>query len=241
MIRGEDIVKEAAEFKGDARRRFESALEALLTLAWAFQEYGKDFTFEVDADLYNEALRICREMSDGLMDDAKKRIYALIESLDYADEDAAYERYADAARESMDMAGTHLLALAQVWLAEAFVRNFTKSYTKISIIRYLSNPLASGLFGAWGKDIWKWGQGYDKNLIRRLGVIGQNLILDSVRYAEWVDAQAQGYDYYIVHRGSNFDCPVCDEGCEVEIPITIPFSKFHPNCMCWPQYFHIGE
>lgn len=240
MIRGEDIVKEAANFKGDARKRFNDALTALLTLAWAFREYGKEFTFEADQSLYADALRICREMTDGLMEDARKRVYALVESLDYADEEVAFDNFKDAARDSMDMAGTHLLQLAEIWCAEAFVRGFTKEYTRISIVRYLSNPMASGLFAAWGKDIWKWGRGYQKNLIDRLGVIGQNLILDSVRYAEWVDAQAQGYDYYIMHRGSNFDCAVCDDMCEVPIAIAIPVSRPHPNCMCWPEYFH-GE
>lgn len=241
MIRGEDISKEAANFKSDARKRFNDALAALLTLAWAYQRYGKDFSFEIDPELHSEALRICREMTDGLMGDARKRVYALIESLDYADDKVAFDRYKDAARESMDMAGTHLLQLAEVWLAEAFVRGFTKEYTRICIVRYLSNPSASGLFAAWGKDIWKWGRGYQKNLINQLGIIGQNLILDSVRYAEWVDAQALGYSYYIMHRGSNFDCPVCDDMCEVPISIAIPVSRPHPNCMCWPEYFMEGE
>lgn len=241
MINRKDIAKEAADFKGDAKKRFDEALSALIALAWANREYGNEFSYEASEAIYAEALRICREMSDNLLEDAKRRIYALVETLDYADEEVAFEQFRDDARERMDLAGSQLITLLDMWVSEAFARGFTESYTRISVQRYMANPIASGLFGAWGKDIWKWGRGYDKNLPNRLSTIGRNLILDSVRYAEWVDAQAQGYDYYIVHRGSGFDCPVCDEGCEVEIPITIPFSKFHPNCMCWPQYFHIGE
>ena len=82
------------------------------------------------------------------------------------------------------MAGSHLLLLLDIFVMLAFANGFSQAYTRISIGRYMNNPFASGLFGAWGKDVLKWGRGYDRNLMSRLAVIGQNLIIDASRAHE---------------------------------------------------------
>ena len=244
MLSNDYLVQEAASYKSDAKKRFDAALKALLVLAWKYKDaMGGDFSFEANPELYAEALRICREMSDGCSEDARKRLYSIVEdSLDYANEDVAWDYASTYEDESIttrfDMAGSHLIKLLDIWIAVAFTNGFTKDYTRISILRYINNPFASGLFGAWGKDVLKWGRGYSKNIADQLAIIGQNAIIGGARYAEWVDEQAKGATYYVRRRGSSYDCDMCESIAGIPIPIDTPFEYLHSRCCCYPEYFY---
>lgn len=231
MLSNETLISEAARFKTNAKSRFDKALAALLALAWKYQHLGSDFSFDADRELYSRALEICREMSDGCMADAQDHIRNM-----FGEEFEMGDAYGRDALERMDMAGSHLLELLNIWVALAFANGYTQAYTRISIGRYMNNPFASGMFGAWGRDVLKWGRGYDKNLINRLAVIGQNLIIDETRRMEWMDEKAKGAKYYIRRRGSGYDCDICDENCGFPIPISVPYERIHSRCVCWPEY-----
>ena len=217
-------------------------MTALLSLAWEYQSLGEDFSFEADAALYEEALRICRDLSDKCARDAKNRALQLIREYDLYDEDEIWDYAMDEGDNNVlarfDMAGSHLLKLLDLWVAVALSNGFTKEYTRISILRYIGNPYASGLFGKVQKDILRWGRGFDRNLIDQLSVIGQNTIVDAARYAEYLDAVGNGATYYIRRRGSNYVCPECDDLCGEPIPIEEPFIRTHSRCMCWPEYHY---
>lgn len=245
MLNQQELTDSVAQYKKESKKHFDVALSALLALAWKYKDtLGGDFRFDADSGLYDEALKICRELSDKCAESARKRAETLInESLDYADADAAWESQGetsdgDALIARFDMAGSHLLQLLELWIAVAFTNNFTKGYTRISIIRYLNNPFASGLFGAWGKDILKWGRGYSKNIEEQLALIGQGAIISVARYAEWVDAQAKGAAYYVRRRGSSYDCDMCESIANIPIPISVPFEYLHARCMCYPEYYY---
>lgn len=241
MLNQEKLVDEVANFKKDAKKRFNAALAALLALAWEYKDRldEKKFSFEANPELYNEALRICREMSDGCAEDAQKRLFAIVEdALDYADEDAAWEQVYDDALERFDMAGSHLLELLAVWIGVAMVEKWTESYTKIMISRNLANPFLCPEWNSIPLDALAWGRGYAKDISKQLTLIGQNAILGGARYAEWVDEQAKGAQYYVRHRGSNYPCEVCQELAEVPIPIDKPFEPSHGRCVCYPEYFY---
>ena len=233
MLNNDTLTKEAAKFKSDAKKRFDIALAALLTLAWKYKFMGGDFSFEADPELYSQALEICRDMSDGCLKDAEAHIRELFEGEVDIDNESA-----DDTIERLDMAGSHFLTLLDLWVAVAFTNDFSKEYTRISIVRYLNNPLASGLFGAWGKDVLKWGRGYSKNIYNQLTVIGQDFIIDASRMQEWRSESSNGATYYVRRRGSSFDCPECDELCGYPIPIDMPFERLHARCCCWPEYYY---
>lgn len=232
-ISNDDLTKRAASFKTAAQKRFDKALNELIALAWDYRYLGDDFTFEADPELYDKALEICRNMSDGCIEDAEYIVRF------FFDTDMEIDNVlADEAQDSFDMAGTHLLQLLNIWIAVAFAKGFTKSYTEISIKRYMTNPLASGLFRVLGKDFIKWGRGYDRNLINQLTVIGQNLIIGSVREEEWRLELENGATYYIRRRGSNYDCPTCEDLCGYPIPISEPWELTHSRCCCYPEYHY---
>ena len=233
MLNNDTLTKEAAKYRSDAKKRFDAALAALLTLAWKYKYMGGDFSFSADQELYSQALDICKEMSNGCLEDAEARIRSLFEEEFEIDNESA-----DDTTERLDMAGSHLLTLLDLWIAVAFTNQFTKEYTRISIVRYLNNPIASGLFGTWGKDILKWGSGYSKNIYNQLTVIGQDFIIDASRMQEWREETDKGAIYYVRRRGSSYYCPDCDELCGYPIPIDQPFQRLHARCCCWPEYYY---
>ena len=237
MLDRKKVEDEVAGMKKDARRRFDAALTALLALAWRYKDsLGAAFRFEDDPDLYAEALAICRQMSDDCIEDAKHRLEAISDEID-ADEALSFSD-GEPLRDRFDMAGSHLILLADLWVSTAFAKGFTQDYTRIAIGRYINSPMASGLFHGADTSLLKWGRGYAKNIPEQMGLIGQDAIVGAARVWEWQDEAAKGATYYIRHRGSAYDCDVCDEMCEVPTPIEIPITIPHARCMCWTEYFY---
>lgn len=239
MLNNEELVNEVASYKGDTKKRFDAALAALLALAWTYRDQiGENFSFSANPVLYEQALAICREMSDRCSEDAHKRLIRLVEdSLDYADEDVAWEQTGDGI-ESFDMAGSHLLELLAVWIGVAIQNSWTQNYTKVMISRYLANPFLCPEWKEIPLDTLAWGKGYARNILEQLTLIGQGLIIGGGRYAECVDEQAKGATYYIRRRGSNYDCDVCEGLANVPIPIEVPFEYSHARCMCYPEFHY---
>lgn len=237
------LSQRAASFRGAVSSGFDKALRELIDLAFRYREMGADFLWERDPDLYDEAIRICRDLSDALSEKAMAIARGIFEdSLDDYDFDDAWDR-----REGeeyvplitrFDMQGTHLLELLEIWVALAFVNKVSKGELRVLVSRFLSNPFASPLWRGLPLDILKWGRGYSRNIIDQLTVIGQNAIISAYRYAEWQQARADGAGYYIRRRGSNYDCPECDSLCGFPIPIDVPFEWLHSRCMCWPEYHY---
>ena len=240
MLNHHKINASLDEFAGASKKRFNDALAALLELAWKYKHLGADFSFDADETLYKEALRYCVQLSDGCIEDARKIAYTLItDSLDYTDEEVSFETALSerGAGLSFDLAGEHLLDLLSVWVGLALAKNYTKGYLRVLISRYMNNPFLSPLWREAGIKRFGWGPGYALNIYKQLSLIGADLIIDSARYAEWVDAMANGALYYVRHRGSSFDCPECDSLCGKKIPIETPFERPHPRCQCYPEYF----
>ena len=244
MIKRKDLHNAIDSFKPMARARYDEAVERLLELAWRYKDLAADFSWEADEELYRQALAICVGLSDGCVEDARKIVAEMIDnSLDYADADVAFETALseNVMRERMDFAGQHMLELLAIWVTLAFKAGYTEAFTKVYISRYSRYPFLSPLWRQSGKAVPRFGSGYSFDIAAQLSRIGGDLINDAVRYAEWVDAMAEGALYYIMHRGSYFDCPECDAMCEVKIPIETPVSRPHPNCQCWPEYFFDDE
>ncbi|MBR5414187.1 MAG: hypothetical protein IK114_14345 [Fibrobacter sp.] len=225
------------EFAGASKKRFNDALTALLALAWKYRHLGADFSYEADETLYKEALKICVELSDNCVADARRITYDLItDSLDYADEEVAFETALGDQRDRFDMTGAHLLELLGVWVGLALARDYTQGYLRVLISRYLNNPFLCPLWREAGIPSFGWGRGYAFNIFNQLSLIGADLITDAARYAEWVDAMENGALYYVLRRGSSYDCPECDSMCGKPIPIDTPFERPHPRCQCYPEY-----
>lgn len=244
MLDNEELARKAAAFKRDSRKEFDKAVAALIALAFEYRYMGADFLWDKDPELDAMANEICRNLSDKLAALAKDIAMRICdESLDEFDFDDAWDENGDGEDKRifpilplLDQQGSLLKELLEIWLALAFVYEMGQGELRVEISRNLANPLLSRLWKGLPKDVLKWGRGYPKNIAEQLAVIGQNAIVASVRNAEWQDAVAKGYNYYIRHRGSNYYCPDCDDLCGYPIPIEEPFEFLHSRCMCWPEY-----
>lgn len=228
----ERLASAAAQFGRDSRKEFDRAVKELIALAFLYARAGADFLWDMDENLLREAHRICRNLSDTLAEKAMAIARGVVE-----DSIGNYEPEEDEGLvERFDMQGSHLLDLLEIWLALAFIHGIAQSELRVLISRYLSNPAASPLWRGLPKDVLAWGRGYPKNIPGQISAIGQTAIVTAYREAERKDAEAKGYAYYIRRRGSNYDCPTCDEMCGYPIPIDVPFEIPHPRCMCRAEY-----
>lgn len=242
MLDRDRLTRAAASFKRSASREFDEVVRALIELGFRHAGAGADFLWDMSPGLREEAMAICRGLSDTLADKAKAIARGVVEdALSDYDFDEAWDR--DDGRDGfapiltrLDQEGSHLLELLEIWLALAFLNRIRKGELVVLVSRFLSNPFASPLWRGLPKDILKWGRGYSVNILDQIGRIGQDAIVASARYAEWQDAREDGAVYYIRRRGSGYDCPECDDLCGYPIPIDEPFVWLHSRCMCWPEY-----
>ena len=236
MLNQSELIKTVAAYKKDSRRVFDSAVTALIALAWPYR--SKDFVFDESFGLIDEAYVICQNMTDECIDRARARMEELLgDSLDYYDDDAAWDyAFDEDDRVRLDQAGSHLLELIAVWLHVATTNGWTQGYTRVVFSRYLTNPFLCPEWSGIPLNTLAWGRGYAKDISEQIAIIGQGLIVEGARHAERVDAMALGYNYYIRRRGSTFDCDTCDEMANKPIPIDIEFEIPHPRCVCYPEF-----
>ena len=235
MLNQATLIDEVAAYKKDSKRHFDKAVLDLLALAWPHRKEG--FTFDPSFALYDDALSICVVLSNRCAESARARLLRTIESLEW-DGDPWDEVYDQDEESRFDMAGTHLLDLLSIWISVAAVNGWTQGYTRVMVSRYLTNPFLCPEWSTIPLDALKWGRGYAKDIAEQLAIIGQGLIVSGARLAEQEDERERGATYYVRHRGSNYDCPDCDDLSERPIPIDVPFVTTHPRCVCWPEYFY---
>lgn len=239
MPSNRELTKRVAAYKQKAQGLFEDVLTALLALAWRYKDSIEgEFRFDADPDLYNEALAICIDMTNKASADARAYAQFLID-FDGVDGDAVWDSvYGDDAVGSFDMVGSHLLAMLAIWVTVAIQSGWTEAYTRLTILRYITNPYACPEWRRIPVTALAWGRGYGKDVLSRLIVIGQNLIVAAYRYAEWENERAKGATYYIRRRGSDFYCPACDALCGYPISIDVPWERLHSRCLCFPEYHY---
>lgn len=247
-VSNDSLVSGAAAFRRDASREFDKAVKALLDLVWSKKAPTRDFRFTDDAQLDAEANAILRGLSDTLAARAKARAEAIIrDSLPEYDFGEEWDEDWDSSDEDddipllwrLDMEGSHLRDLLEIWIALAVLNGINKSELRVLISRYINNPFASPLWSGVPKGALAWGRGYSKNIIEQITVIGQNAIVVSARRAEQREERRGGATYYIRRRGSNYDCDECEDMADTPIPIDVPFDLPHSRCMCYPEY-HYG-
>ena len=239
MLNQQTLIRETADYKRDARRIFDAHLASLLALAWPFRN-AEEFSFELNDDLMAASYEECIELTDECAENAEKHFLTAVVNLgDTFDAEEVWNGVYDESQEaSYDMAGSHLLDLLTAWIGVAAANEWTKDYTRIMIGRYLANPYLCPQWNIVPREMLAWGVGYAKDISEQMAVIGQNLIVQASRYAEWLDESAQGATYYIRRRGSTYDCPACDELCGYPIPISEPFDFVHSRCLCFPEYHY---
>ena len=243
MLNNRLLTERTAAYKKESRRYFDRAVAELVALAFKYRRFGADFLWDSDPELDAEANRICRELSDSLARMARLTAAEIMEeSLGEYDGESAWEsaddEYGTPVLTRFDQQGSFLKEMLEIWVALAFVHSIGQTELLVMISRYLANPYASPLWGRLPKDLLSWGRGYARNIAEQIALIGQDAIVAAARNAEWQDARADGAQYYIRRRGSDYKCEECESAADVPFPISIPFEIPHARCMCYPEYHY---
>ena len=78
------------------------------------------------------------------------------------------------------------------------------------------------------------GRGVNTNPIEAITIYEQNRVMIGYQRSVLLDYQRDGSIVgYKVHRGSDYDCPVCDELCVGIHLIDEQVLPAHPHCCCW--------
>ena len=230
------VIEQMARVKGDVRKRILAAVSAVLALAWEYR--SEEFDWAEHPDLEAEADAILREMSDGISKDLERRAALVLEQVELMqwEEDAiAYaEREIDGHDMlwRLDMQASHLKELLAMWLGVAAFCALERGITTTQVMTYLGAPALSPYWRKAEKPMLKWGRGYARDVSAGCTLIGQDMINTAYQFA-WVHhLESIGAIGYRTVRGSNYDCPICEEMKERIWPIDVIVLPYHPRCVC---------
>lgn len=85
-------------------------------------------------------------------------------------------------------------------------------------------------------DVPSYGNGYYKNAYRNIVRNASQLIALAWGQAEQEYGQDSGAIGYFVHRGSSYNCQVCDDLCGYVHDITTMVIPAHPRCCCRAEF-----
>lgn len=245
MTRQETVTDALAKAGRNIKSRIREAVFDILDLVWA--ERSDKFAFADNEDIDAEVNRILQLLSDGFLEDAIEAAKDLLKAVgDDAWEDDAIE-YANEEIDGestifrFDMEASHLKELLEGWIIVSVVYGLSKWQVWTNLQAYLANPTASELWRGAGLGALKWGKGYMNNIVEGVKRIQHDFMNRAYQYAELRRFEEEGAIGYTVHRGSTFNCPLCDSYLGKVYPLDQIILPLHPNCVCWTEPVFINE
>ena len=239
MPKRDDLVTAMSRAGSGVEARMKAAIGRILDLVWEVR--SDKFAFADNEDIDAEVNRILVEMSDGMLEDARKAADALLRAveMDEWEEDALEYAEGEIAGEDapyrFDMQASHLKELLEGWIAVAAIYGLSRARVWTDLLTFMSNPMASKLWRGAGIRVPQWGRGYLVNLIEAYKRLIRDYLSRAYIYAELHKYTKEGATGYTIHRGSDFDCPLCDSFCGPVYSLDEVILPIHPNCMCYTE------
>lgn len=250
MEHRDEALKELAKIGLFVRTRVEDAIKEILRLVEPYKALAGTFTFSSDPELDAKVNAVLIALSDDCLKKARSASRTVLDNLKAdIDEDTIIEEQEDEGEDegkgllwAFDMHSSNLKRLLEAWIAIWFANDLARMDAYSQIISYMNAPDASRM---WRDSIRarlvdpnevKFGRGYQRNIPNALTITLQTFIYGVFMIGAIEAAEQRGALYYRTVRGSSYDCPFCDEECEVVRPISEPFTGYHPRCMCYPVF-----
>lgn len=241
-----------AEVKPEVQQRVSSTIMAVLSLAEAFRSYGSDFSFDVSKTLNDEVLKLMQALSDGCLAIAERKAREILSWLEVEDEDDILQEAEEKDNPNgvlwaFDMHSSNLMKIISAWLVIGFSQNLTQGQIYQNILGALAAPEGNQM---WRDAIrsrivdpneLRFGRGYQRRITDAFTVLMQHIIYTAYTLGVMEEAEEGGALYYVVHRGSSFDCDFCDSRCERPTPMSEPYYPSHPRCVCWLEFLYSEE
>lgn len=251
-----DLARLMATMEGRVDRRTLETARKVLEAAFAYGYLGGRFTFSANADLDEEVNRLLLALSDDILADIDE---GCVEDVPEDDRDAVllFARRPIGGKdvtERVDSHASRLKYLLEGYLAVCFASGFSKAAILGDVSRFLHAP------NAWPpmQEAYADPEGFAPAAIRSRGYHfgrgvdsdpsrGLALVLSTTVNGAWQYEALLGYQRnpdvigYKVHRGSDYDCPECDELCIGIHPLDEIVLPAHPHCMCYTTPVRRGE
>lgn len=248
----DEAIDEMAKEKSSAKEKVQSAILAILTLAYAYRDRKGTFSFAAYPKLDKEVNRILIALSDGLLREAEGRAESLLEALGIDEED--YESVLEEAESggegivwALDMHASNLKRLLEAWIAIMFANGMSVQETLTKVLVYMDAPDASPM---WRDAVRartvdpnevKFGRGYQRKIADAFAVLLQTFIYSAFLAGTVRKGREAGAIGYRTFRQSNYDCPLCDSLTEQVWPIDTMVLPAHPRCVCGMELVYPEE
>lgn len=244
------VIDLMAKAKGDVERRLRDSIPEIIRECMAFAYLGKSFTFDV-SDLSDRVNQRLISLSDEILDDIESRARKAIEYAEEEEDEDAILLYIkrqigeEDIVQRLDKHCSTLRYFLEGWIAIGMVNKLKEYELTNNILSYIDNPFASPLWqeafnaGYLSTAIrskgYSYGKGNQRNVLSALTEIERYAINEAFQYGRLLHYGKTGAIGYIIHRGSNFDCPHCDSNCGFVIPLDDIRLPQHNRCCCWSE------
>ena len=244
------VIDLMAKAKGDVEGRLRDSIPEIIRECMAFAYLGKNFIFDV-ADLSDRVNQRLISLSDEILDDIEARARKAIEYAEEEEDEDAILLYIkrqigeEDIVQRLDKHCSTLRYFLEGWIAIGMVNKLKEYELTNNILSYIDNPFASPLWqeafnaGYLSTAIrsrgYSYGKGNQRNVLSALTEIERYAINEAFQYGRLLHYGKTGAIGYIIHRGSNFDCPHCDSNCGFVIPLDDIRLPQHNRCCCWSE------
>ena len=245
----DEITKYLTGIKGRVTSETLETIRKILNIAREYSFLGERFTFDASSDLAEQVDDILIQLSDAMLEEADRRTLKTIENDDDDETVLAYihrEYNGETNEERMDRHASALRFLLEAYLAVSFANKLTNADILGDALRYLANPYGWQPLRDAMKQPDKWasetirggyhpGRGNAANPIDAMSNMIQYEVLEGYQRGVLLDygrdADIIGYN---VHRGSDYDCPDCDDVVAGgPYPLDVQVLPVHPRCVCF--------
>lgn len=240
----DELIKLLGSLSSKLRIRVTTKVGTILAIVESLRSQGKSFTFANNPDIDSKVKTILIELSDEILDEAENYAREAVEE-DDQELTLAYVRTSKDSVEKLDKYSSHLYFILEGWIAIGFANKISKGRLAAEILTYMQNPYNSKLWqdafkigneyasGIIREGGYKWGKGTPIDVIKGFALVEADIINSAYNYGVLQGYTRLGAIGYRVHRGSNYDCPTCDELCIGIHPLTEIVLPAHPNCVCY--------
>lgn len=245
MIERKKFIDLLSRVRKDIAKEVMDYVYKIVTLAEKSRYLGDQFTFHQDEELDKEVNRLLVLLGDEILSEVYRKAEELVEEEDkeevflwLTDEGTRADLF-----ERVDLYNSHLKYISEGWLAIGFAGGLSAGAIISKIRTFMLHPLASKEWrDAFNKGYqatilqegsMEWGKGVQKSPLEGLTLIEQTTLTEA-----WQRGVLSGYGRggaigYVIHRGSTYDCPLCDSFCNKVYPLDELMLPIHPRCCCY--------
>lgn len=244
-------IKEVADLMATMTRRVSyhtrRTVNLIISLAIQYSYLGTSFTFDTDDDLDHQVNLLLVQLSDAIAAEAEEKAASTTDEEDREQALAWARRTMDGedTTERLDRHCSDLKLALEGYLAVCFASAWDKARILGQAGAFLNSPNTwPPMREAFGDNHYRapfvsergfhFGKGMPTDARKGLTLVSQGIINSTFQRGTILGYQRDpSIIGYRVHRGSDYDCPLCDDLCRGIHFLDEQVLPAHPRCMCY--------